>query len=226
MEAIILAAGRGSRFGALTSNTPKPLLKLAGIPIMERLMREAAQIGVHRFYVCVGYLGQQIVDTFGAGEQIGVEIQYCYPEIATPESAFAAGLKYIKGHTFFCLCGDTYIGKKALQSLKHRFERHHADAVFALDTDNDSNVNRVELDEEGRILCPSNRSDAWPIAYDLIIKTEMARRFHTETPFTNQMRDLARQYRLEAADIKLVNINTEIALETMNQKFRQYESLE
>ncbi len=59
-KAILLAAGRGVRLGALTANTPKPMLEVAGAPIIAHILDGLAQAGIEHAIVVVGYLGEQI----------------------------------------------------------------------------------------------------------------------------------------------------------------------
>jgi len=55
-RALILAAGRGSRLGALTENTPKPLLPLGDTTLLGRQLRQMEQRGIEHVTVVVGYL--------------------------------------------------------------------------------------------------------------------------------------------------------------------------
>lgn len=55
MDAIILAAGRGSRLGQLTSKLPKPLTQLAGKPLLEWQLNSLKQAGVESIYIVSGY---------------------------------------------------------------------------------------------------------------------------------------------------------------------------
>jgi ADP-glucose pyrophosphorylase len=55
MQAVILAAGEGSRMRPLTSSRPKPMLPLANKPILEHLITECAKAGVRDFVIIVGY---------------------------------------------------------------------------------------------------------------------------------------------------------------------------
>ena len=57
---MILAAGLGTRMGALTANTPKPLLKVAGKTLIEHTLDHCAAAGVERAVVNLHYLGNQI----------------------------------------------------------------------------------------------------------------------------------------------------------------------
>ena len=60
MKAIVLAAGRGLRLGPLTLTRPKPLLPVAGRPILAHILDALAGLGIQDVVVVVGYLGEQI----------------------------------------------------------------------------------------------------------------------------------------------------------------------
>ena len=74
--AVVLAAGRGTRMGALTATTPKPLLAVAGEPIVARVLRGLARAGVRRAVVVTGYLGEQIEAALGDGHALGLALAY------------------------------------------------------------------------------------------------------------------------------------------------------
>lgn len=57
---MLLAAGRGTRLGVLTANTPKPLLEIAGQPILGHIIASLAAAGIADFVVITGYLGEQV----------------------------------------------------------------------------------------------------------------------------------------------------------------------
>jgi NDP-sugar pyrophosphorylase family protein len=61
-KAILLAAGRGKRLGDFTARTPKPLLDIAGAPLLAHLVGALAGAGIHDFTIVTGYLGEQIRD--------------------------------------------------------------------------------------------------------------------------------------------------------------------
>jgi choline kinase len=60
MQAIILAAGRGSRLGTMTENQPKPLAKLAGKPLIEWQLASLATAGVNDVHVVCGYCSEAL----------------------------------------------------------------------------------------------------------------------------------------------------------------------
>ena len=74
--AVVMAGGRGSRLGKLTEETPKPMLKVAGRPILERIILQLVNHGIRRVFISVNYLGHVIEDHFGGGEQLGCQIEY------------------------------------------------------------------------------------------------------------------------------------------------------
>lgn len=75
-KAMILAAGRGQRMRPLTDHTPKPLLPVNGQPLIAWHLHRLAQAGITEVVINHAWLGQQIVDTLGAGHAFGVKIAY------------------------------------------------------------------------------------------------------------------------------------------------------
>ena len=72
----ILAGGRGTRLYPLTQNVPKPMLPVAGRPILERIILHLMGHGLHRFYLSISHLGHLIRQHFGDGNAMGCEILY------------------------------------------------------------------------------------------------------------------------------------------------------
>jgi len=77
MKAIILAGGLGTRLRPLTLETPKPLLKVKGLPIAEQAILNFKKYGITEIILSIGYLADKIKDYFGTGEKWGVKIDYC-----------------------------------------------------------------------------------------------------------------------------------------------------
>jgi MurNAc alpha-1-phosphate uridylyltransferase len=76
MKAMILAAGRGERMRPLTDHTPKPLLQAGKHKLIEYHLLNLAAAGFKDVVINVAWLGQQIIDTLGNGENYGLNIQY------------------------------------------------------------------------------------------------------------------------------------------------------
>jgi dTDP-glucose pyrophosphorylase len=77
---IIMAGGRGSRLHPQTENIPKPMLLVAGTPILEHIIKRAKNQGFQNFIVSLCYLGEIIEKYFGDGQKFGVNIEYIREE--------------------------------------------------------------------------------------------------------------------------------------------------
>lgn len=74
--AVIMCGGKGERLGKLTKSTPKPMLQVAGRPILERVVLHLLSHGVTHVYLAVNYLKEIIMDYFGDGSKFGCHIEY------------------------------------------------------------------------------------------------------------------------------------------------------
>ncbi|MEM1945517.1 MAG: nucleotidyltransferase family protein [Candidatus Caldarchaeum sp.] len=76
MKAVLLAGGFGKRLRPLTENLPKPLLDVAGKPIIVWQIEWLKSFGIREFVVCAGYLREKIIEVLGSGSKLGVKIGY------------------------------------------------------------------------------------------------------------------------------------------------------
>ena len=83
MKALIFAAGLGERMRPLTDTTPKPLLAVAGKPLIEWHLEKLAACGVREVVVNTSWLAQQFPQALGDGARWGLRIVYSY-EGTTP----------------------------------------------------------------------------------------------------------------------------------------------
>ena len=73
---VIMAGGKGSRLLPKTETIPKPMLRLGGKPILERIIEQAKEEGFSRFILAIHHLGEVIEEYFGDGKFLGVKISY------------------------------------------------------------------------------------------------------------------------------------------------------
>lgn len=73
---LIMAGGKGTRLLPHTENSPKPMVKIAGRPMMEHIIERARAEGFRNFIVSIYHLGDMIVEYFGDGSRWGVSITY------------------------------------------------------------------------------------------------------------------------------------------------------
>jgi len=73
---VIMAGGFGTRLLPHTESCPKPLLPIAGKPMLEHIIERAKLEGFSHFLITLYYLGHMIESSFGNGERLGVKIEY------------------------------------------------------------------------------------------------------------------------------------------------------
>jgi len=116
MQAVILAAGRGTRMGALTESLPKPMLEVAGKTLLEHKF-DALPDEVDEIIIVIGYLGGYIHDAYG-GEYQGKRILYVEQENIMGGTADALWqTKDILKDKFIVLMGDDLYYEKDLEKL-------------------------------------------------------------------------------------------------------------
>lgn len=76
LNAVVMAGGLGTRLGELTAETPKPMLPIADVPLLELIVRQLRDAGVAHVAVTTHYLPEAIERHFGDGSEFGVEISY------------------------------------------------------------------------------------------------------------------------------------------------------
>jgi dTDP-glucose pyrophosphorylase/CBS domain-containing protein len=76
MTAVVMAGGFGTRLHSLTTNTPKPMLPVAGKPLLELIIERLRNSGIKRVNVTTHFKKDIISDYFGDGQKFGVGIHY------------------------------------------------------------------------------------------------------------------------------------------------------
>jgi NDP-sugar pyrophosphorylase family protein len=74
--AVIMAGGEGRRLRPLTDRVPKPMVQVAGRPILERIVLHLVGYGIKRIHISVNYLADVITEYFGDGSRFGCSITY------------------------------------------------------------------------------------------------------------------------------------------------------
>lgn len=108
-SALILAAGRGERMRPLTDATPKPLLKVAGRPIIEWQVERLALAGFTDLVVNHSHLGHLIESSLGDGARLGVRIRYSHEATALETAGgVAQALALLAPEPFVVVSGDIH----------------------------------------------------------------------------------------------------------------------
>lgn len=109
MKAMILAAGLGKRMRPLTDNMPKPLLPVAGKPLIIYHIEALVAAGITDIVINHAYLGEQIVQALGNGERFGATIVYSAESEPLETGGGIAKALPLLGDQPFILCnGDVW----------------------------------------------------------------------------------------------------------------------
>ena len=109
MKAMILAAGRGERMRPLTDATPKPLLKVAGKPLIVWVIERLKRAGVIDLVVNVSHLAEQIECALGDGAAFDVRITYSIEsEALETAGGIAWALPLLDDRPFLVVNSDVY----------------------------------------------------------------------------------------------------------------------
>ncbi len=116
MKAVILAAGKGTRFGEITKKTPKSLILVGGKPIIEHTF-DSLPSNITEVYLVVGHLGEQIKKHLGQ-EYKGIKIKYIeLKKLTGTATAVWRAKRYLGRDKFLVLYGDDIYSKNELEKL-------------------------------------------------------------------------------------------------------------
>ncbi len=117
--AVIMAGGQGTRLRPYTQTIPKPMLRVAGRPILERLVLHLVGYGVKRVYLAVNYLSQQIEDHFEDGREFGCRIEYLREQEFLGTGGPLSLLPETPADPLFVLNGDLVTQCNLAEMLEH-----------------------------------------------------------------------------------------------------------
>lgn len=142
MKAIILAAGRGERLKPLTLSTPKPLIKVAGISLIERQILKLKAAGFINLIINLHHLGEQIRGELGDGKKMGVNISYSFEEnLLDTAGGIANVLSFFENSPFAMVSADV-VSDFDFKVLANVVENKHQQNLIVL-------VNNPEYHQEG-----------------------------------------------------------------------------
>lgn len=128
---VIMAGGMGTRLRPHTENCPKPLLAVAGKPMLEHIIDRAKMDGFTRFVLAIHYLGHMIEAHFGDGERLGVQIEYLREESPLGTAGALGLLNPLPDAPFVVTNGDVITDIRYGELLDFHI-RHAAAATMAV----------------------------------------------------------------------------------------------
>ncbi len=142
MQTVVLAAGEGTRMRPLTAGQPKPMLPVAGRPLLEHTLDRAVEAGASRLIVVVGYEADRVRDHFGS-QHHGIDLEYAVQhEQRGTADAVSAAAPLLDAEPFVVLNGDALYDQGSLETLYS-----NGPAVGSYRVDNPSSYGVLRLDE-------------------------------------------------------------------------------
>jgi dTDP-glucose pyrophosphorylase len=128
---VLMAGGKGTRLLPRTENCPKPLLPVAGKPILEHIIDRAAAEGFREFIISVHYLGEMIEEYFGDGSAKNIRIHYVRERQPLGTAGALAMLDASLEHPLLVSNGDVLADIRYGEILDFHLT-HHATATMAV----------------------------------------------------------------------------------------------
>ncbi|HJX50720.1 MAG TPA: HAD-IIIA family hydrolase [Candidatus Nanoarchaeia archaeon] len=152
LKAVIIAGGRGERLRPLTDKLPKPMLPIAGKPILEHQINLLRKIGVEDIIICGYYLFDKIKEYFSDGKKFGVNITYCDEKTPLDTGGALKNSEHFIYNTFFVLYGDTMIDLNLKKLLDFHKRKGGLATIVLHETDHPEDSDLVDIDKNKKII--------------------------------------------------------------------------
>jgi len=163
MRAMLLAAGLGTRLKPLSERTPKPLLPVANVPLIEYNLRLLKEHGITEAVINLHHLGGAIEDHLGNGSDYGMAITY-----STEEEILGTGggVKCVEQRlgpgTFVVINADIICDADLTAAIRAHRERRALATMVVLEDPRAEEFGAVEFDERGNIIQIAGKIDNPP----------------------------------------------------------------
>ncbi|MHA1931920.1 MAG: bifunctional sugar-1-phosphate nucleotidylyltransferase/acetyltransferase [Promethearchaeota archaeon] len=221
MKAVILAAGKGKRLMPITSSRPKPMIPLAGKPLLEHTILALKDAGVDEILIIVGYKEEIFKNYFGDGRnKFNVKIEYVTQEeqLGTGHAVLCAKT-FVKNKPFLLMYGDLLTNPKVFMEIVEKFNESKPHGIITLSkVKNPYEYGIISLNSDGLVvkitekpapeLNLGNLINAGififdPLIFKAIEKTEKSIRGEYE--FTDSMQILINQFKGRIEGYKILN---------------------
>lgn len=151
MKAIILVGGKATRLLPLSVNTPKSLVPVVNIPILEHLIGHIREHGIKEIVLAQGHLAQAIVNYFGDGRQFGVTIHHSYENIPLGSAGAAKNAAHLLQETFLVLNSDIFSDMDFTAMLQLHRQSGAKATIATIPVEDPTLYGLVESNASGRV---------------------------------------------------------------------------
>lgn len=153
MRAVVLVGGFGTRLRPLTLTTPKPMLPVGHVPIIERLVDNLSRGGVTEVTLALGFKPEPFVEAFPSGECNEVALRYAVePEPLDTAGAIRFAADFSGIDDMFVVANGDVLTDLDIAALVDFHRRHSAEAtIHVIGVDDPSSFGVVDTDDDGRV---------------------------------------------------------------------------
>ncbi|MCL2630543.1 MAG: nucleotidyltransferase family protein [Firmicutes bacterium] len=152
INAVIMAGGKGTRLQPLTSEVPKPLVKIIDKPVMECIIELLKKHGITEIAVTLGHMADKIIDYFGNGENFGVNLTYFVENEPLGTAGSVKGCESYLSDTFIVISGDSYTEIDLTNAISFHKAKKSPFTLIATPHNNPVGLGVLDLDHDGRII--------------------------------------------------------------------------
>jgi len=149
-KAVLLAAGKGTRMKELTADQPKPMIPVAGAPVLERILTGLVSADICHFLIITGYKGETIRAHFGDGSRWGISITYAHQVVQDGTGRVLLLARDFVGEDPFLLSyGDILVSPATYTALRDQWRREPTEGILTVQLGEDiRNGGLVVFDQE------------------------------------------------------------------------------
>jgi dTDP-glucose pyrophosphorylase len=125
-HAVVMVGGQGTRLRPVTEAVPKPMVEVAGRPILERVILHLVGHGIHNIHLAVNYKAKIIEQHFGDGDAFGCNIEYLRETMPLGTAGALSLLPLRPEHPFFVLNGDLVTDIDLTAMLSAHVQNNHS----------------------------------------------------------------------------------------------------
>jgi NDP-sugar pyrophosphorylase family protein len=165
MEALVMAAGAGTRLRPLTERWPKPILPIDGRPVLATLLRDLAAARIRIVWLVTGHLAEQVEALAGDGSAFGLEVRAVrQPGVLGSADAVQRGIAAGAKPPFLVSAADTLFGRGDISSFASVFAGESSAAgALAVRTDPPPGKGRNSIRRvDGRVVAMRDDDPANP----------------------------------------------------------------
>jgi len=131
MQTVILAGGIGNRVFPLAVNTPKPMFKLLGKPLILFVIETLKEAGLRDLIIVTGHNSEKIKNYLKNGEKWNVNIRYTYQEKALGQANALETTEDLVEDDFFVINADDVFESSLIKGMMSHYKKTNADIILS-----------------------------------------------------------------------------------------------